>query len=191
MKWLILFVLSVAGLETMAQTEPFRPSYVNHTEAGLLLGRVRYSNGSIQNKVESKTNVTMQTFNGLQIKRRLAIGVTAGLDWYKTALINPLSAGVRYDFAGKRQVRLFATGDAGYGFAWFHQDSDGYKTRGGLIINPGAGIRYGRAGGTAFTIVLSYKRQEVHVNKPLLWEQTVRYEDRVYNRLAVRMGISF
>ena len=188
MQLLIVFV--TAGT-VMAQTEPFKMKYVNHTELGRLFGRVKYNNGSGQNIVDSRTSFTAQMFNGMQINPRLSAGITIGMDWYKTALINPIAAGIRYNLTKKSNSRLFATADAGYGFGWFQQDSDGYNTKGGLMLNPGIGMKYGKPGGNAFTITLSYKRQNVHADKPLQWEQTIRYEDRVYNRVSLRIGMSF
>lgn len=175
----------------MAQNEPFKRKFVNHTELGGLFGRVKYSYGTETDQVESKASITMQTFNGIQLNPRLSTGLTVGMDWYKAALINPVAAGIRYDLTTKKNARLFAIADVGYGFGWFHQDSDGYKTKGGLMLNPGVGMKYGKPGGNAFTIALTYKRQNVHVNEPLMWEQTVRFEDRVYNRLGLRIGMSF
>lgn len=174
-----------------AQDVVVKNKYINHTEFGGLFGRVKYSNGSSQNTVDSKTSLTLQTFNGVQLSRKLGVGVTLGADWYKGALINPVAAGIRYDLSGKPNARFFAIADAGYGFTWLHQDSDGYKTKGGWMVNPGIGLRIGNVNTSSFTLSLTYKRQEVSAEKPLLWNQTERNEERVYNRLAARIGISF
>jgi hypothetical protein len=186
---LLVFFLAISS--SIAQEKPVKKKYVNHTEFGGLFGRVKYSNGSLDSQVENKASLTFQTFNGVKLNDRLSTGITVGMDWYKTALISPIAAGIRYDLVKDRAARLYATADVGYGFGWFHQDSDKYNTKGGWMINPGVGMKYGKPGGNAFTIGLSYKRQEAHVDKPLLWEQTVRYEERVYNRLALRLGMSF
>jgi len=192
MKALIqLFLVFVMLTPAMAQKVAFKKRFTNHTELGGLFGRVKYSNGSQESQVDSKASLTMQTFNGIKFSDRLAAGVTVGVDWYKTALINPISAGIQYDLMQDKNARLFATADAGYGFGWFHQDSDGFDTKGGLMLNPGLGVKYGKPTGNAFTITLTYKRQNVHADKPLQWEQIERYENRVYNRLALRIGISF
>ncbi|MCF2490569.1 hypothetical protein [Dyadobacter sp. CY347] len=167
--------------------------YTNHTEFGGLFGRAKFQNPGNPNErfVDNRLNMTLQTFNGVMLNSRLAAGVTVGIDWYKTALLNPISAGVRFDLTRKGEVRLFTTADIGYGFAWFHDDSDGFGTTGGLMINPGIGLRMGKPGGTAVTFTMSYKRQEAHITKVPLWNQVERWEDRVYNRLALRLGISF
>ena len=188
----IFFALVLFACTVQAQNSK-KLRYVNHTEFGGLFGRVKYGNeyNGNQELVENKTSLTVQTFNGVEMTKSLAAGVTVGMDWYAAALLTPISAGIRYDFTKHGNVRLFGTLDAGYGFAWFQQDVEGYKTHGGVMLNPGIGLRFGKAGGTGFTLAFTYKRQEAEVDKPPLWGQTERSEDRVYNRLGLRLGFSF
>lgn len=192
MKKIIYLLLLVAGTASYAQTTK-GVRFVNHTEFGGLFGRVKYENPYAGNadQVDSKTSLTIQTFNGIQVHRKLSAGVTLGMDWYKAALLNPVAGGIRYDILGRKNVQLFGTVDAGYAFAWFHDDPEGAETKGGLMVNPGLGMKVGKPGVAAFTITLTYKRQEAHVTKVPLWDQKERFEDRVYNRLALRLGISF
>jgi len=192
MKIFISLIISLLVLHVAhAQDVVVKNKYINHTEFGGLFGRVKYSNGSSQNTVDSRTSLTLQTFNGIQLGRKLGAGITLGADWYKSALINPVAAGIRYDLSGRSNARFFVLADAGYGFTWLHQDSDGYKTKGGWMINPGIGLRIGSVNTSSFTLSLTYKRQEVSAEKPLLWNQIERDEERVYNRIAARIGISF
>ena len=193
MKLFIMFVLTSMCFPVYlsAQSTKFKPRYVNHTEFGGLFGRVKYSYGTTESQVDSKLSVTVQTFNGVRFTNRLAAGLTIGMDWYKTALVNPIAAGVRYDLTTRGPARLFAAMDAGYGITWLHEDADGYTTKGGMMLSPGLGLRYGKPGGSAFTISLAYKRQEVSVDKPALWQQTYRGEERIYNRLALKLGMAF
>ncbi|WP_031528470.1 hypothetical protein [Dyadobacter crusticola] len=192
MRNLLILILLVTTNAVMAQ-EPFTRSYINHTEAGGLFGRVRSPAiyNYMQETAANRLNLTVQTFNGIQINRKTAAGITLGIDWYKAAFINPIAAGIRYDVTRKKNVNILAQLDAGYGFAWFHDDPVGYKTKGGVMLNPAVGIRCGKAGNAAFTFTISYKRQEAEVDKPPLWNQTERHESRIYNRLGLRMGISF
>jgi hypothetical protein len=185
--YLLLLLASTASYGQKGVT------FVNHTEFGGLFGRVKYQNPYAGNadQVDSKTSLTIQTFNGVQIHQKLSAGITLGMDWYKTALLNPIAGGVRYDFVADKNVKLFGTVDAGYAFAWFHDDPEGADTKGGLMLNPGVGMKVGKPGVAAFTIALTYKRQEAHITKVPLWDQKERFEDRVYNRLALRLGISF
>ena len=186
-----LFISILVVSAVNAQDVVVKNRFVNHTEFGGLFGRVKYSNGSTQNTVEGRTSLTLQTFNGIQVSRKLGAGITLGADWYKNALINPVAAGIRYDLSGRPNSRFFVIADAGYGFTWLHQDSDGFKTKGGWMVNPGIGLRIGNVNTSSFTLSLTYKRQEVSAEKPLLWNQIERNEERVYNRIAARIGISF
>lgn len=187
---IICLLIGIAPV--LAQDGVFKKHYVNHTEFGGLFGRVQYGNNNGEpNAMENRLNLTVQMFNGVKLTDRLSTGITVGMDWYKAALINPIAAGVRYDLTDGKAARLYTTLDAGYGFAWFHDDLDGFKTKGGLMLNPGMGLRYGKPGGTSVTIALTYKRQNAEVEKPALWQQTDRVENRVYNRMALRLGLSF
>jgi hypothetical protein len=189
----LFFIGLLMCLPAFAQEkETFRMRYVNHTEAGVLLGQVKYGGGNgVQEISASKQSITAQMYQGIQLSRAFSAGVTIGMDWYKAALINPVALGVRYDITKGHSARLYASADAGYGFAWFHSDSEGFNTKGGLMVNPGIGIKYGKPDGAAFTIGISWRRQEAKVSKPPLWQQTERHEERVYNRLALRIGMSF
>lgn len=186
---LLLATLSL-GLAS-AQDAVFKRKFINHTEIGALLGRVKYAPGGPDERVDSKVSMTAQTFNGIQLSPRLGAGVTVGADWYKTALITPIAAGIRYDLPSRGNARFFALADVGYGFTWLHQDSDGFDTKGGLMTSPGIGIRTGKPGGSSFTISLTYRRQEAFIKKPVFYNQIERHEDRVYNRIAIKLGISF
>ena len=181
-----------AQLPTAKQACPF----VNYTEVGGLFGRVSAPvfAGSPDEFVENKLSLTLQTFNGVQVRPRLAVGGVVGIDWYANALLMPVGAGVRYDLArpNQKNVAVFAAADVGYGFTWLNKSSTGNDlTRGGLMLNPGVGLRFGKPDKGAFVLSVSYKRQTVESTRPLQWNDIRRDETRVYNRLAVRLGMSF
>ncbi|GHB52880.1 hypothetical protein [Persicitalea jodogahamensis] len=195
-KILVLLIMLTTTLPTWAQETAFKKHYLNQTEVGIMLGRVKadpyaQQGGSGQEIIQNRTNLTLQMLNGIQYSSRLGVGIITGIDWYNSALINPIGAGLRYDLAGKKTTRLYASADAGYGFTWFHDDAEGYDTKGGLMLNPGLGLRIGKPEGAAFTLAFSYKHQEATVEKPPLWDQSSRTEDRNYNRFLVRLGVAF
>ncbi len=179
-----------------AVTKQARP-FVNYTESGGLFGRVAYPvntwNGLGDEQVDNKLSLTIQTFNGVQLCPRLAVGGVVAVDWYAAALLMPLGAGVRYDLArpNDKHVRVFVSADAGYGLTWLNKASTNNAIKGGLMLNPGIGMRLGKPGKGAFVLSLSYKRQTVQAEKPLQWNDIARDENRVYNRLAVRVGVAF
>ncbi|GAB3894425.1 hypothetical protein GCM10028803_09370 [Larkinella knui] len=180
-------------IPVFAQKSPFKPVFTNMTEFGVLFGQVRYNVTAMAENVSKRQNVTAQTFNGVQLRPKLAVGATVGVDWYNSALLMPVCAGVRYDLAqpGKKNLRVFTSLDTGYGFAWLNEDPTGYETRGGWVIAPGIGFRIGRPQNANFILSLSYKRQEAEADKPLNWNEIYKIENRVYNRVALRLGLSF
>ena len=199
MKASIFIFLFCVALVARSQ-EPFKRHYVNMTEFGGLFGRVMPNvinwngwNATTTQTVVNRVSFTFQTFNGVQLKPRLAVGATVGMDWYNTALLLPLAAGVRYDLAKNKAKKsgLFASFDAGYATNWLHADATNYQTKGGLMLNPGIGLKIGMRSGSALILSLSYKRQEARVQNPLGWNELNNYEARVYNRMAFRVGVSF
>ena len=192
MKPTIFTLLLLTPLLTVAQTKPFKPVFTNMTEVGALLGQVRYGSATAQS-VTQRVTVTAQTFNGVLLKPRLAVGATVGVDWYNLALITPVCAGVRYDLArpNQKNLRVFVSLDSVWGITWLNEDPTGYKTSGGWVISPGVGFRIGRPTSTNLILSLSYKRQEADAEKPLFWGELAKHETRVYNRMAFRMGVSF
>ena len=197
MRKTILTLLWLAPLLAAGQTARFKPVFTNMTELGALFGQVRYGT-QVSQSVAKRTNMTAQTFNGVQLRPRLAVGATAGVDWYNTAMLTPVCAGVRYDLgqpgqsgSGQKNLRVFTSLDAGWGFAWLNEDPTGFKTSGGWVVSPGLGFRIGKPNNTNFILSLSYKRQEAQADKPLLFNELAKHEVRVYNRMAFRLGVSF
>lgn len=196
---LCLLLLTGSKSASLAQdiaTKKARP-FVNYTELGGLFGRVAYPvntwNGLGDEQVDNKISLTLQTFNGVQWCPRLAVGGVVAVDWYANALLMPVGAGIRYDLArpNEKNVRVFILADAGYGLTWLNKASTNNAIKGGLMLNPGIGMRLGKPGKGAFVLSLSYKRQTVQAEKPLQFNDIARDESRVYNRLAVRVGVSF
>ncbi|GAB4001281.1 hypothetical protein GCM10028807_57200 [Spirosoma daeguense] len=192
MRNVLLLMSLLLPILAHGQTEPFKPVFTNMTELGVLFGQVKY--GSMGSEtVAKRTNLTAQTFNGVLLRPRLAVGATVGVDWYNTALLMPVCAGIRYDLArpNDKNLRVFASMDTGWGFSWLNEDAAGYKTSGGWVISPGIGFRIGKTTSSNFIMTLSYKRQEAEAEKPLFWNELAKHETRVYNRMSLRLGVSF
>lgn len=194
MKYIKLFLflcIQSQALTSKSQIPDKKLTFVNYTEVGGLFGRV--VSGTQSNElVENKTSLTFQTLNGVQFTKRLAVGALVGVDWYKSALLMPVGAGVRFQLTkpSDRNVSVFASADVGYALTWLHKSSTGYAVKGGLMLNPGIGLRFGKPANGGMLLSLSYKRQDAQIEKPLRWGEVIREENRVYNRLAIRLGIS-
>ncbi|MBD2702541.1 hypothetical protein IC229_17975 [Spirosoma sp. BT702] len=188
---LLIFSWLVPAL-ALGQTAPFKPVFTNMTEIGALFGQVKFGTQGMET-VSKRVNLTAQTFNGVLLNPRLAVGATVGVDWYNAALLTPICAGARYDLArpNDKNLRIFASLDTGWGFSWLNEDAAGYKTSGGWVISPGIGFRIGNVSNSNFVMALSYKRQEAEADKPLFSNELAKHETRVYNRIAIRLGVSF
>jgi hypothetical protein len=192
MKKQILCLLWLAPLLAAGQSVKVRPVFTNMTEFGGLFGQVKYGT-QVSQQVAKRINITAQTFNGVLLRPRLALGGTVGIDWYNTVMLTPICAGIRYDLGrpGQKNLRVFSSLDTGWGFAWLNEDATGYKTTGGWVISPGIGFRIGKPTMTNFIMSLSYKRQEASADKPLYWNELAKHETRVYNRMSFRFGVAF
>ena len=88
-------MLVIAALPAWAQETTFKKHYLNQTEVGIMLGRVKYdpyagqrgNNGGQNGVVQNRTNLTLQLLNGIQCSPRFGLGVVTG--W--TGIIPPLS----------------------------------------------------------------------------------------------------
>jgi hypothetical protein len=195
MKTLIM-ALWLAGLVARAQEAPlstaFHPVFTSQTELGVLLGRVVY--GQPTEYTENRASLTLQTFNGVQLTQRLALGGVVGADWYGGgALLMPLGGGVRYELGRNAQkgVRVYSGLDAGYSTTWLMSNLNGDRTSGGLFVSPSIGLRMGRPDRSNFTLSFSYRHQEASVIYAINSYWLRRTEERVYNRFAMRMGVAF
>jgi len=188
----LFLCVELLAFTSESQILPQRLPFISYTEVGGLFGRV-VAGTQVNEVVANKTNITLQTLNGVQVSKRIAIGALVGIDWYKAALLMPVGAGIRWQLAqvADRNVSLFASADAGYAFTWLNKSSTGYLLKGGLMMNPGIGLRFGKPANSGLLLSLSYKRQVAQVEKPLRWGEISRNETRIYNRLAIRLGISF
>lgn len=193
--FLLCILVSTSVFMAMAQTpaQPRKHPFVNYTEVGGLFGRVVSGNSGTE-MVQNRLSLTAQTLNGVQVSKRLAVGALVAVDWYQSALLMPVGAGLRFQLnqpLSARSVRVLATADAGYALNWLNKSSNGYAVDGGMMLNPGISLAFGKPGAGSFLLSFSYKRQTAQVEKPLRWNEVMRDESRVYNRLAIRLGVSF
>jgi len=169
------------------QGVPVRKGYVNHTELGTLLGAVKAPFQS--NEVYTRSSFTASSFNGYRFRRGLAVGATVGVDWYARNAVVPLSLGLRGDVARSRVSPFYAL-DAGYAVASLAK-GEGVNFDGGLHLNPAIGLRFALNGGAALTWSIGYKYQRART----VFENANGFSrtENVYNynRLALKVGMSF
>ncbi len=187
--FLLFLLLTGRAFDGFGQTPaprslPFHKGFFNQTEVGVLLGTVSlpYGGGNV-----SRASFTASSFNGYRFGRGLALGATVGVDWYASQAMLPLSMGLRGDL-GKGAVSPFYALDAGYGL-WLNRPAD-VNAKGGLHLNPALGLRIATGNGTALSWSIGYKFQRASTLMEGANEYSVRQDYR-YNRLVLKMGISF
>ncbi|MDP5139541.1 MAG: hypothetical protein NWP83_03615 [Spirosomaceae bacterium] len=213
---LITTLCVTAGFAQVTESEISEKEhpFVNITEIGGMFGRVLspayyytpyyYASSSSSSyyvppsgqsyEVRNVANITLQTFNGVYINPKTAVGITTGLDWYNNTLIVPLEAGVRRKlFQRKSGGAAIITGlDAGYGTTWFHKDNPENKTSGGFAISPTIGYRMPSRSGSAWVLNFGYKHQSVTIRDTRQFDENYSsVETRSHNRLVVRFGFEF
>lgn len=192
-KLLLILTLTLILAHTKADDKPFKRSYTNHTEIGVLLGK---SFGG----VTAKANVSLQSFNGIRLTPKLAVGGIVGLDWYASAQVIPVGVGVRGTVFKAKKLNPFYGLDAGYGLMFASTKQENEKISGGLMLNPSVGMRVALGGGNALTWSIGWKHQSTYssidnfgdVAQPTWWWGQYQTEThKIFERLSVKMGITF
>ena len=211
-----IFILAIIGslvLNTsVAQKEKlFKYPFVNQTEFGLLFGRVKNANYSysypsfssywpnpIPNgySLQNVANLSIQTFNGFQVRKKTTVGLTTGFDMYSSAVLVPVALGLRHIIFEKSEqgAKLQAGIDAGYG-ATFGASKNSYEdVSGGILINPTVGFKFPTRNGSAWLVNFGYKYQYMEVSQN--FEESDMYnissvETKNLNRFQVRLGFQF
>lgn len=208
-----LFIGTATAQDTNSSEVPrAKYSFVNITEVGGMFGRVKapsYYYGPYYYASSSKyyvppsnesyavrnlANITLQTFNGVYVNQKTAVGITTGIDWYNNTLIVPLEFGVRRQLVRRENggAAIITGLDAGYGTAWFHEDNPNSKTSGGLAVSPTIGYRMPTRSGSAWVLNFGYKHQSVTISDTSEFDENYSsVETRNHNRLVVRLGFEF
>ncbi len=202
-----VFILSFPPAIAQDKKEGFfqKHPFVNMTEFGVLLGRNKYQTYSyygsyypqpMQYQVENRVNFALQTFNGIYLNKKTALGITLGVDGYGPTVLMPISAGIRRNLVQKRQGGSILLGslDAGYATTWLNEDNTGYKTSGGLIVSPTIGYKLPMRNGSAWLINFGYRYQRAEYKQERTEDPNYWYESnevRNYRRMVVRFGIEF
>jgi hypothetical protein len=167
--------------------------FFNTTDAGLLLG---------SSKNNQKAPFSFMSVTGYHLTEKLALGIGVGIDFLEESCI-PIVADVRYYFRNTN-FSPFVFVQAGYSISVEDNVShhiynsfnsipdipkfsiDKIKAKGGILINPGFGIRkmLGKNFGIMFSV--SYRYQKL--NYEATEENKLELE---YNRLNLRVGIIF
>jgi hypothetical protein len=208
---LLSFALISIIFDGMAQEKTIslkKKSFVNQTEFAVLLGRSReniyyyyydiypgYGPNYPASEDYSMRNVaalSLQTFNGFYLNKKLAVGITTGIDSYSDFLIIPILAGARYQLAEKSVdgSKFIAGLDAGFGTPVLASKNQYTTYNGGLTLNPSVGFKFPTKSGSSWLINFGYKYQYATIDTNY-GEENFGTESRNYKRLQVRLGFEF
>jgi hypothetical protein len=181
MKNMIKVVLLFWTYGCFAQEEAKKGSwlklpFVHQTTVGLLIGQspfysynyyssyipVPYRNGA-----ERVANFSIETFNGLRLRPKTAVGLTLGADFYENSIFMPVSAGIRqivYE-KGPKAAKIQVGLDAGINTDWLNPKQEYVDFRPGINISPKLGFVFPGRNGSAFLVNFGYRYQENSISE--------------------------
>ncbi|HLO45878.1 MAG TPA: hypothetical protein VK175_16175 [Leadbetterella sp.] len=188
----------------------FKFPFVNQTEFGVLFGRVKNNNyyyypsyssywpNPTPNgfSLQNVANLSLQTFNGFQVRKKTTIGLTTGLDMYSSAILVPIAGGIRHIIFEKNDngAKFQASLDAGYGATFANATNSYENVKGGILLNPSVGFKFPTRNGSAWLVNFGYKYQYMEISQN--FEETDIYnissiETKNLKRFQVRVGFQF
>lgn len=140
------------------------------------------------------SNFTFQHYTGYNFHKAVNAGISAGFDYYRANIITPISIGLRTTLLPSRRISPIGNFDLGYGVLWKNNNDKIQKIEkeGGLMVNPSAGIRI-KLGedGSSLNINVGYKIQKSKMINNIPDQNYFQTEFRNFNRLSLRLGVSF
>jgi hypothetical protein len=206
---MLLFAVNASAQQQQLNEPKQHRKFLHQTEIGMLLGRqsdiinnpgypVRPAYSSYYIPYYSYAGrssvVAVQHFSGYRAHKLLAVGLTAGLDYYNNNIITPLALGLRSQWLPNRRISPSTSLDAGYGFMWASKQdkANKYDINGGFMLQPGAGIRIKLADdGSGLLLNVGYKIQKSGYSYEVTDQQYYLEEQRNYRRLSIRLGFEF
>jgi len=170
---------------------------------GLRLGspELRFFNNTLFGILTGKSDVdsppqsflSIETINGIILYKYLRMGVGIGYDRYNTTAVVPFFLSVRGDIlAGS--ITPFYFIDAGLSTAWDSMENENnwnsLDTEGRFMYHLGMGVKVYSGNRINIMLALGYKYQKVVYNS-VIWDGSLKVDNRRFNRLSLRLGIGF
>lgn len=165
--------------------------FYNATYVGFSFGKSKIP-WSSQNQL--KAGISLENITGYQLNRWIGAGVSIGYDNYyitgNDANVISVGSEVR-GYLTKQNTALYYRIGGGVGFP-MADTKDGLNLsgfKGGLMLHPAIGVRFGASPKMNFFIDLGTKFQQVHFNQIFEWSEN-RYTI-TYQRWILRGGLMF
>lgn len=146
--------------------------------------------GNAGNRARNRYGIGMSASAGKRYSRWLSVGAGLGFDnfiWDSGENLIPMFLETTSFFAANNTC-LFTNIQAGYSLAFTDEDRLISEAKGGLMVYPSIGLRFGKYD-TKYTLDLGYKFQKAQFTYRDTWNSD-RHEQRLlYKRLTLRFGI--
>lgn len=182
------FVYSVEQAEKKTYRLSQRSGYYLRFGASMLIGR----------SDESETNMlSISLSNGYKFRNGLTLGIGTGIEEMTMPLL-PLYSEVNYHpFSSRVSPYIFLK--SGYAFSLKGDEETEYwygysrESKGGFLLNAGAGIVLQTWENMGINIALGYRFQKVSVTENSRWTRSLYATEYVtrFNRLELQLGLVF
>ena len=130
---------------------------------------------------------------GYMYNRKFGIGLGIGADTYSFQsgeTIYPLYAEAR-GYLNKEFNSFYYALATGYGFAFKNKEEEILEARGGLMVHPSFGVRFGASEHTNMLLDFGWKLQKAHFMREFRFTGEIEVKDVWYNRFTIRLGLIF
>ena len=166
----------------------------NFKESGLYYSfKGHFINGNFGDRQNENHGLGISVLVGKRFNRLLGVGVGAGYDAYildSGERVLPIFAEVSGYISPKHTTLAYGLA-AGYSLAFNNEDYNIIDAKGGLMVHPNIGIRFGKKK-LKYTLDLGYRFQKAEFTYRDAWNARSRYEQRLlYKRVTLRFGVLF
>lgn len=164
----------------------------NFKEEGLYYAvKASFIAGNFGNRQNENNGAGGSILVGKRYNRWLGVGVGAGYDSYVVDFgesVLPIFAELTGYFTPTNTSLSYGLA-AGYSFAFSNEDKNIIDAKGGLMVHPHLGIRFGK-NKLKYTLDLGYKFQKAAFTFRNAWDLRSRFEQRLlYKRVTLRFGV--
>lgn len=165
-----------------------RSGYYLHFGASMLVGK----------SDESGTNMlSISLSNGYKFRNGLMLGIGSGIEEMEMPLL-PVYSEINYHPFNSR-VSPFIYLKSGYAFSLMGDDETDYwyagtrESKGGFLLNGGAGIVLQTWENVGINIALGYRFQQISITENRIWSRSPYATEYVtrFNRLELQLGFVF
>lgn len=163
----------------------------NYEETGIYYsGKLQLITGNNGIRARAVYGLGASASVGYKFSRYLNVGLGAGYDryiWESGENLVPIFCEVT-SYLSAKNTSLFVNCQAGYSMAFKDDDYLLLEAKGGVMLYPSLGIRFGRYE-TKYSVDLGYKFQRAQFTYGQPWNTDTSQQRLLYKRLSLRFGL--